>query len=84
MANEDDFQGAIAYLGCDLSQYVTGQNLFADGGFTSWSGSHPRILWSYAKVSLHGVVIERANMKICLCSVLPVEGMNEKPYRLRF
>ena len=25
---------------------------------------------------------ERCNMKICLCSV-PVEGINEKPYRLR-
>jgi NAD(P)-dependent dehydrogenase (short-subunit alcohol dehydrogenase family) len=36
MANEDDFRGAIAYLACCLSSYVTGHNLVIDGGFGSW------------------------------------------------
>lgn len=36
MANEDDFRGAIAYLGSDLSRYVTGQNIFVDGGWSVW------------------------------------------------
>lgn len=33
MGVEDDFRGAIAYLGSDLSNYVTGQNLIVDGGW---------------------------------------------------
>ena len=33
MATEDDFRGVMAYLSSDLSKYVTGQNLFVDGGW---------------------------------------------------
>jgi NAD(P)-dependent dehydrogenase (short-subunit alcohol dehydrogenase family) len=36
MATEEDFKGIIAYLSSDLSQYVTGQNLLVDGGWTIW------------------------------------------------
>jgi NAD(P)-dependent dehydrogenase (short-subunit alcohol dehydrogenase family) len=36
MATEDDFRGAIAYLTTNLSQYVTGQNLVVDGGWSVW------------------------------------------------
>lgn len=36
MATEDDFRGAVAYLATDLSRYVTGQNLFVDGGWGAW------------------------------------------------
>ena len=36
MANEDDFRGVMAYLGSDMSSYVTGQNLIVDGGFGTW------------------------------------------------
>lgn len=36
MAKEEDFKGAIAYLATDLSQYVTGQTLVVDGGFSTW------------------------------------------------
>ena len=34
MGKEEDMKGAIAYLGSDLSAYVTGQNLVIDGGWT--------------------------------------------------
>src|SRR6185437_12571930 len=36
MGIEEDLKGAIAYLASDLSQYVTGQNLIIDGGWTTW------------------------------------------------
>lgn len=36
MAHEDDLRGAIAYLGSDLSRYVTGHNLAVDGGWGVW------------------------------------------------
>jgi NAD(P)-dependent dehydrogenase (short-subunit alcohol dehydrogenase family) len=36
MATEDDMRGAVAYFACDLSNYVTGQNLAVDGGWGIW------------------------------------------------
>ena len=36
MAIEDDFRGAIAYMASDLSQYVNGQVLAVDGGWSVW------------------------------------------------
>lgn len=34
MANYEDFKGIIAFLSSDLSEYVTGQNIFIDGGWS--------------------------------------------------
>ena len=36
MAVEDDFKGAVAFLGSNLSAYVTGQILQVDGGWGEW------------------------------------------------
>ena len=36
LGREEDLKGAIAYLTSDLSNYVTGQNLIIDGGWTVW------------------------------------------------
>jgi len=36
MATEEDFKGIVAYLSSDLSEYVTGQNISIDGGWTAW------------------------------------------------
>jgi len=36
MASEEDFVGAVAFLGSKLSSYITGQNLMIDGGWSAW------------------------------------------------
>lgn len=36
MANEDDIVGAMKFLTTGQSQYITGQNLFIDGGYSIW------------------------------------------------
>lgn len=36
MGTEADIVGAVVYLASDLSSYVTGQNLYVDGGWGSW------------------------------------------------
>lgn len=36
MAVEEDLKGAFAYLGSDLSRYVTGHVLVVDGGWVTW------------------------------------------------
>jgi NAD(P)-dependent dehydrogenase (short-subunit alcohol dehydrogenase family) len=36
MASEEDFIGVVAFLATDMSRYVTGQNVFVDGGWGVW------------------------------------------------
>ncbi len=36
MANAADIAGTVVYLSAPASDYVTGQNVIVDGGFTSW------------------------------------------------
>lgn len=36
MGTEEDFKGIIAFLASDLSQYVTGQHIIIDGGWSAW------------------------------------------------
>jgi len=36
MGTESDLRGAVAFLASDMSEYMTGQNLIIDGGFTTW------------------------------------------------
>lgn len=36
MANAEEVVGAVLFLSSDASNYVTGQNIMVDGGFSSW------------------------------------------------
>jgi NAD(P)-dependent dehydrogenase (short-subunit alcohol dehydrogenase family) len=36
MGREEDLKGAVAYLASDMSEWVTGQNIIVDGGWSAW------------------------------------------------